>query len=274
MDKKPADARQRHLAILTEYDGSAFNGWQSQARGRTIQQTLIHVLEKLTGQQGIKLYGSSRTDAGVHARGHVSHFCTKTSIPANRLPLAMNSLLPPDLAVLAACDMDAGFHAQFHAVGKIYSYEIWNHTSKPAIDRNRVSHVPGPLDTDKIQRAIPALIGRKSFSAFVDTGSCDRNPVRTVYDLTMKVNGPRVTFTVHGDGFLYHMVRILAGTLVAVGQGKIDVDALPELIETGDRKLTGKTMPPQGLYLERVLYNPPLFDYYFDQIEPARSEKQ
>lgn len=254
----------RHLAILTEYDGSAFNGWQAQARGRTVQQTLVHALEELTGETGIVLYGCSRTDSGVHARGHVSHFRSATRIPLDRLPLAMNSLLPADLSVLAACEVAEDFHAQYHARGKIYTYRIWNHTNRPAIDRHRLCHVPGPLDFAALSAAIPCLVGRRDFSSFMDTGSCDRDPVRTLYSLDTIIEGPCLTLRFHGDGFLYHMIRIMTGTLLAVAQGKISVDSLPKLIEAGDRRAMGKTMPPQGLCLERVLYDPPLFDDYFE----------
>lgn len=262
----------RHLALLTEYDGSAFNGWQAQARGRTVQQTLVAALEKITGECGIVLYGSSRTDSGVHARGHVSHFRSETRIPADKLPLAMNSLLPPDISVLSACDTDADFHAQYHAQGKIYTYQIWNHAIRPAIDRFRCSHVPGPLDLDALAVAIPCLVGKHDFSAFTDTGSCERNPVRTLFSLKLNVAGPRISLQFHGDGFLYHMIRILAGTLLAVAQGKINGEDLPDLIVAGDRKRVGKTMPPQGLCLERVIYDPPLFDDYY-QMTALKGER-
>lgn len=253
----------RHLAMLTEYDGSCFNGWQAQAQGRTVQQTLAAAIEQLTGEANILLTGSSRTDSGVHARGHVSHFRSDTSIPADKLPLAINSRLPADVAVLATCDVADDFHAQYHARGKIYTYQIWNHVSRPVIDRLRCSHVPGPLDLEALTKAIPCLIGKRDFTAFMDTGSCDRNPVRTLYDLKLTTNGPLLTLSFHGDGFLYHMIRIMTGTLIAVAQGKIRIGELPGLIAAADRRRMGKTMPPQGLCLERVFYDPPLFDDYF-----------
>ena len=255
----------RHLAILTEYDGSSFNGWQAQARGRTVQQTLVAALEELLGERSIVLTGSSRTDSGVHARGHVSHFRSDTRIPADKLPLAMNNRLPSDLSVLAACDVHDDFHAQYHALGKIYTYRIWNHASRPAIDRLRLCHVPGPLDLDTMYSALPYLVGRRDFSAFMDTGSRERNPVRTLFSLKLDIDGPRLTLRFHGDGFLYHMIRVMTGTLLAVAQGKISISDLPDLIADGDRKKLGKTMPPQGLCLERVLYDPPLFDDFFQQ---------
>lgn len=258
-------AHQRHLAILTEYDGSAFNGWQAQARGRTVQQTLQQAISELTGEAPPVLIGCSRTDSGVHARGHVSHFRSSLRIPVEKIPLAMNSHLPSDLSVLAACEVADDFHAQYHAQGKIYTYRIWNHASRPAIDRFRCCHVPGSLDLNALGAAIPCLTGKRDFSAFMDTGSCDRNPVRTLYSISLAIDGPRLILRFHGDGFLYHMIRILAGTLVAVAQGKIAVADLPALVQGGDRRLTGKTMPPQGLCLERVLYYPPLFDDFFLQ---------
>ncbi len=265
MNNKPVAPPTRHLAILTEYDGTAFNGWQSQALGRTVQQTLAHALAELTGEADLVLYGSSRTDAGVHARGHVSHFRTTSRIPATKLPLAMNSHLPDDLSVQAAVEVAADFHAQYHAIGKIYTYRIWNHATRPAIDRNRVCHVPVALDLALMRQALPALVGRHNYAAFRDTGSIERNPVRTLQDVALAIDGPRITLTFQGDGFLYHMVRILAGTLVAVGQGKLPPDAVTELLISGERKLAGKTMPPEGLCLERVLYDPPLFDEFFQQ---------
>ncbi len=255
----------RHIALLTEYDGSHFCGWQTQANGRTVQETIEKVLGKLSGTDKVHLRGCSRTDSGVHARGHVSHFKTTISIPAERLPLAMNSLLPDDVSVLSAVDVSEDFHAQYHAQAKIYSYQIWNHPIRPAIDRLRVSHVPGPLDLDQIKLAIPHLIGRHDFSALMDTGSCDRDPTRTLKDIQIQVDGPLIILQYCGDGFLYHMVRILTGTLIAVGQGKIAIGDLPGLIRRGDRRLMGKTMPPQGLYLERVIYEPPLFESWFEE---------
>lgn len=261
--------QQRHLALLTEYDGSAFNGWQSQAIGRTVQQTLQKAIMELTGEKNLQLTGSSRTDSGVHARGHVSHFQTACGIPTAKFALALNSRLPDDVAVLAACEVESDFHARYHALSKIYTYRIWNHPCRPAIDRLRVAHVPCPLDHDLMLKAMPLLVGQHNFQAFCDTGSCVRNPVRTLQNLQLDVRGPLLTITVQGDGFLYHMVRILAGTLVAVAQGKIELDALPAIIAAGDRTLNGKTMPAQGLCLERVFYEPSLFDDYFSQMAKA-----
>jgi tRNA pseudouridine38-40 synthase len=250
----------RKLALLTEYDGTLFNGWQAQAKGRTVQQTLLKAIWELTGEDDLNLVGSSRTDAGVHARGHVSHFTTASTIPCDRLPLALNSHLPPDIAIRSACEVPADFHAQYSAQAKIYTYHFWVRRSRPALDRLQASHITGLFDVAAMQAALPALLGRHDFTAFMDAGSCERNPIRTIRDLSLTTTGPLTTLTVCGDGFLYHMVRILAGTLLAVGQHKLQPEDIPRILAGCDRKQAGKTMPPQGLCLERVLYNPPLFE--------------
>ncbi len=260
------ESSRRHIALLTEYDGTAFNGWQAQARGRTVQQTLQQALCELTGEDSIQLTGSSRTDAGVHACGHVSHFRTGSRIPVEKLHLALNSRLPDDVAVRAACAVAPDFHAQYHAIGKIYSYRIWNSASRPAYGRQQVCHVPGRLDPELMRRAAPALIGRHDFQAFMDVGSCDRNPIRTLQSLTIQTDGPLIVLRVQGDGFLYHMVRIIAGTLLLAAQGKLAPEDLPAILRRGDRTQAGKTMPPQGLCLEQVLYDPPLFAEYFPPV--------
>ena len=250
---------QRHIALLTEYDGSDFCGWQTQINGRTVQQTILQALQKLTGDNELRLTGCSRTDAGVHATGHVSHFATRCRIPADRLPLALNSHLPADVAVRDARDVDAGFHARYQALGKIYSYRIWHDPCRPAYGRRQVCHVPGPLDLDLMCRAMPCLLGRHDFRAFMDAGSCERNPVRTLSRISLNCRGPLIIIRVQGDGFLYHMVRILTGTLLLVAQGKMPPETMPDVLAGGSRKLAGKTMPPQGLCLEKVIYDPPLF---------------
>jgi tRNA pseudouridine38-40 synthase len=172
------------------------------------------------------------------------------------------------VAVLAAADVSEDFHAQYRAKGKSYSYTGSGTT--PA-DRlwiaYRVCHVPVKLDIEKIRQAMPLLVGRRDFSAFVGRqAAVTRNPVRTLSDVTLDADGPRLTFRFQGDGFLYHMIRILTGTLVAIGQNKLTGQDLPAIIAAGDRARSGKTMPPQGLCLERVYYDPPLFDDFFFQI--------
>jgi tRNA pseudouridine38-40 synthase len=254
------ETKTRKLALLTEYDGSLFNGWQAQAKGRTVQQTLLRALWELTGEDGLNLVGSSRTDAGVHARGHVSHVETGCRIPEERLPLALNSHLPPDIAVRDVCEVPPAFHAQYSALGKEYTYRYWTQRSRPALARLQASHVAGQFDLAAMRDALPYLVGQHDFTAFMDAGSCERNPVRTIQSLSLDRDGRLVVLTVRGDGFLYHMVRILAGTLLAVAQHKLQPDDMLRILAARDRKLAGKTMPPQGLCLERVFYDWPLFE--------------
>lgn len=259
----------KRLALLAEYDGSAFHGWQIQSSHRTVQQVLLQALIQLTSDAGLNLAGCSRTDAGVHARGHVSSFATASRIPLDRWPLALNSILPGDVCIKAAVAVPDDFHARHAAVGKIYSYQIWNHAIRPAIDRRRICHVPGRLDLALMAEALPRLIGQKDYRAFCDAGSPARTTLRTVQWIRLSVLGPKVRLLFRGDAFLYHMVRIMAGTILAVGQGKITVDQIETILQSGDRRLAGKTMPPEGLCLEHVFYQPELFGAWH---EPAQRE--
>jgi|LSQX01.1.fsa_nt_gb tRNA pseudouridine38-40 synthase len=255
------------LAILTEYDGSAFHGWQRQPRERSVQATLQQALSRLTGEQDLVLTGCSRTDAGVHARGHISSFSSSSAIPVKNWPLALNSVLPEDISVLAAREVPAGFSARFDAKGKVYSYSVWHAPVRPALDRRSLCHLPGNLDFNAMARALPFLTGRHDFKAFADQGSPARTTVRTVKEISLHKKGPLVRLYFTGDSFLYHMVRILAGTILAVGQGKLTPPDLPGIIKIGDRRAAGKTMPAHGLCLEHVFYEPALFGPWQLQLE-------
>ena len=250
----------RHLALLTEYDGSSFFGWQIQKGQRTVQQVLRDALIQLTDERdGLVLTGCSRTDTGVHARGHVSDFKAHTRIPTVKFHLALNSVLPKDVSVLAACEVPDGFNARFAARGKVYTYRIWNAASRPAMERHRACHVPGSLDLDTMAQAMRLLTGRWDFRAFRDSGASSKTTIRTLTRIALCVQDPLITLTFEGDGFLYHMVRILAGTLLAVAQGRLQPEQVAGLLESGDRKQAGMTMPPEGLCLEKVIYEPDLF---------------
>ncbi len=257
--KEPDPGTIHNLALLSEYDGTAFCGWQIQNGQRTVQQVLRDALIRLTGETDLQLTGCSRTDAGVHARGHVSHFHTRSRIPVDRFPLALNSVLPPDLSVKAASLVYTGFNARFAARAKTYTYRIWNRPARPAIGRNQVCHVPGQLDLTAVRQTLPILTGCHDFKAFRDTGGNNRSTVRNLFRIELAAEGPLIVLTYHGDGFLYHMVRVITGTLVAVAQGKLTPEQVAGILAGGDRRLAGKTMPPQGLCLEEVFYDPPLF---------------
>jgi tRNA pseudouridine38-40 synthase len=259
-DGKPMeDCDRKRLALLTEYDGSAFFGWQIQSAHRTVQQVLRQALIRLTGEDDLNLVGCSRTDTGVHARGHVSHFTTSSRIPVDRWSLALNSVLPADICVHATSLVPDDFNARYRASGKLYSYRIWNHPVRPAIDRHRTCHVPGRLDLVAMTGALPYFTGYKDYRAFCDAGSSAKTTWRTVERIRLMAWDSELRIYFQGDGFLYHMVRIMAGTLLAVGQGKLTAERIDAIIQSGDRRLAGKTMPPEGLCLEHVFYQPEIF---------------
>ncbi|NLW10966.1 MAG: tRNA pseudouridine(38-40) synthase TruA [Clostridiaceae bacterium] len=249
----------RNIALLTEYDGSVYHGWQFQDNAASVQQTIQDSWLELTGEK-MSLTSSSRTDAGVSARAHVSNFLTSLSIPAERVPLALNSVLPEAISIRAAAEVDPKFNSRVSPTGKRYCYRYWLGSVRPALMRHLTAHVPGPLDIERMRAALPALTGKHDFTCMMDQGSVRRNTVRTIHDLSLKQEGKLLTLTVDGDGFLYHMIRILAGTLLYIGQGKLNDSDLPAAFAAGDRKLTGMTMPAQGLCLEWVYYDPPIFD--------------
>lgn len=250
--------RIRRIAILIEYDGSRFHGWQIQDRQRTVQQVLTDALAGLLGHP-IRLIGCSRTDTGVHALEHVSHFSTIGTIPAERLPFALNSRLPADLTVHAAANVGPDFHARYGTVAKTYRYLIHLSRTPSALLAGRAACLPTPLDTAAMQTAAGHLLGEHDFSAFKDAGNESPKTTRRLDRITVYEKDRLITIEICGNGFLYHMVRIIAGTLIAVGQGKIQPDAIPDMIQSCDRRQAGKTMPACGLYLTRVEYDPPVF---------------
>ena len=260
-NSRPAEENKAiRMALLTEYDGTDFSGFQRQNNGRSVQQVLEKALSKLYGRP-VSIYGCSRTDAGVHARAHVSHADVPFLIPPEKLPLAMNTLLPADVSVLKAVVVTEDFHARFSSMGKEYVYRIWNSSVRPAMDRRYIAHVPGKINIDAMKAAAAALEGRHDFSAFFAQTDKYVNPVRTMDMIRVQEHedSPLIEITVRGKSFLYNMVRILAGTIVYAGQGKIDPETIGERITGKDRRYAGKTMPAKGLTLEKVFYDPDPF---------------
>jgi tRNA pseudouridine38-40 synthase len=250
------------IALLVEYDGTDFSGFQLQKKDRSVQQVLEEAIFKVYGCR-TRVCGCSRTDAGVHARGDVSHVDVPLLIPNDKIPHALNAHLPEDVRVLCAQVVSPQFHARFDAAGKRYIYRIFNARIRPCLDRRNTAHVPGKLSVETMREAASRMTGTKDFSAFgaqVDDGRtvC---PIRTIrlVDVTQIPGSDIVEITVEGESFLYNMVRIMAGTLVYVGQGKIKPSEIEELFEKKDRRRTGKTMPASGLTLEKVFYEPPIF---------------
>ncbi|MPN18991.1 tRNA pseudouridine synthase A [bioreactor metagenome] len=198
--------------------------------------------------------GAGRTDAGVHAYGQVISFLTSGTIPAERIPLAARTILPDDIVVLSGEDVGPDFNARFSARGKIYIYRIFQNKLPDPFYRNYAWHIPKPLNVQAINNAAQVIVGTHDFSAFRAAGGDAKNPVRTIFEASCHAEGQMLEFKFWGNGFLYHMVRNLVGTLVDVGLGKIDQAGFAAILAGCDRKRAGVTAPPQGLYLQQVFY--------------------
>jgi tRNA pseudouridine38-40 synthase len=243
----------RTLRLIVEYDGTDFAGWQRQTGQTTVQGCLEKAFLDMTGQEVI-VRGAGRTDAGVHAEGQAASVEIASRIPNLGFLRGLNSHLPPEIAVLDVADMPTGFDARHHARGKIYRYQVWNHPVRSPKLARRTWHVYDPIDTDAMRRAATWLLGEHDFRAF-RSSDCDRkNTVRILRRITVHREGALVTVEVEGTAFLRNMVRILAGTLVAVGKGKMPADHVATLLRNGDRTQAGMTAPACGLTLVRVIY--------------------
>ena len=244
---------QRRFMLIVEYDGTAYCGWQRQQNGPSVQQALEEALSRLTGEP-IAVTGSSRTDAGVHAMGLCAHFDSATRIPAEKIAFALNTMLPEDVRIRESSLAPEGFHARYSAAGKVYRYRFYNSRHASAIGRQYAAHVPLVLDERRMHEEAQALCGTHDFEAFAASGSVVKSTVRTIYRVQVRRLGDEVELLVLGDGFLYNMVRIIAGTLMEVGTGKREPGAIAKAIETRDRLALGQTAPAKGLTLMRVLY--------------------
>ena len=244
----------RTIKLIIEYDGSNYLGWQVQPNGQTIQGVIQDRLKRLTGESS-QLIGSGRTDAGVHALGQVAHFKTESRMDANTFQRALNSLLPEDIVIRRAEEVDAEFHARRSARSKVYKYRILNRVTPPAIDRQYVWHVPQKLNLDEMKKATHGLVGEHDFSAFRSVGSSARSSVRNILRADWKRGkGGLLRLEIEATGFLKQMVRAIVGTLVEVGRGKISVQKFREILESKDRKKAGPTAPARGLFLKEVKY--------------------
>ncbi len=245
------------ILIRVSYDGTAYAGWQRQQNALAVQQVLEEALRKLTGEP-IVVTGSSRTDAGVHALGQCVHFDTTSRIPADKYPFALNTMLPNDIRVLAGMDIDSDFHARFDAKGKCYTYRIHNASHASALYRNITAHVPQKLDLERMQRSLPCLLGTHDFAAFQASGGTAKTTIRTIESVQLTQTGDELTLLVRGNAFLYNMVRIIAGTLMDIGMGRLEEDAFQKALDTCDRLKLGITAPASGLELTQVFYQLPL----------------
>ena len=243
----------RNIALRLKYDGSRYHGWQVQKNDITVCQTMEEALEKVCGHP-VKLVGCGRTDAGVHALRYCANFKSDCRIPLDRLPLAINSRLPGDIAVVAAAEAPEDFNAIGSCIKKEYIYKIHNSNIRDPFWEKRVCFYPQHLDMELMQRAAKAFEGTHDFKAVRSEGTQTKTTVRTVYWCRAEKEGDIITVSICANGFLYNMCRAMVGTMVYASYGKLLPEEIPLLLEKGDRRLTGPTMPPQGLYLNRVWY--------------------
>ena len=246
----------RNFKVICEYDGSGFSGWQTQAQGeRTVQGELEAVLLKVF-KKPVRVIASGRTDSGVHAQGQVVSFKAETRMKPLEIGRALNSLLPSDIAVLKAEEVNSDFHAQYSVKEKTYRYTVLTRKYRSVFLRDRVYFYPYPLMLTRMRQAAQYLVGRhdfKSFQAF-DPLRAERQTVRTIKKIAIKKEGDLMTIDVTADGFLYKMVRNIAGTLLAVGAGQLPLNEVPKILRAKNRQRAGDTAPAEGLCLMAVKY--------------------
>jgi len=257
--------------LTLEYDGADFEGWQSQPSGhRTVQDTLETALARVTGER-VRVTGSGRTDAGVHAEGQVASVRLTSERAPEALCGALNGVLPPDLAVLALEPADEGFDARRRATGKLYRYSIWNGPVRAPLRRRRALCLRRPLDVAAMARAAADLVGHHDFSSFRAAGSNVTTSTRTLRRLDLEGGPPgALELWFEGSGFLRHMVRNLAGTLLEVGSGRRDPGSMPTLLAARERSRAGPTAPAHALTLVSVHYPPPPPGAGPDSLETSR----
>jgi tRNA pseudouridine38-40 synthase len=243
----------RNIKLTLAYDGTGFAGFQRQRVERTVQAVVEDELARLTGEQ-IRLTGAGRTDAGVHALAQVINFHTAYEIETARYIPALNSLLPPDVAVTAAEEVPDAFNARRSAKRKTYHYRIWRSPARPVFERDRVYHFKRRLDLPAMAEATALIVGRHDFAGFCSAGSAVRTSTREIFEARWEEQGGVLAFTVTADGFLYRMVRNLVGSLLEVGLGKRSPGWLEEILAGRDRRAAGPCVPPGGLFLVKVEY--------------------
>lgn len=243
----------KNIKLIIEYDGKNYSGWQRQKNVMTIQQKLEDVISEIT-RENIEVIGCSRTDAGVHAKAFVGNFITESTIPSEKFKLAINQKLPKDIVILNSEKVDLEFHSRFHSKGKTYLYNILNRQERPVINRDYAYHFNKVLDIDSMIEGSKYFLGTHEFDSFKSTGSSVQSTERTIYNLDIYKDEQNIKIQVTGDGFLYNMVRIIVGTLLDIGIGKISPEAIKDIIIAKDRTKAGRVVPAHGLYLQQVYY--------------------
>jgi tRNA pseudouridine38-40 synthase len=243
----------QNLKLTLEYDGSAYHGWQVQPELPTIQAALEETVKRISGEE-VRVIGAGRTDAGVHALGQVANFRTSKGLALDTWRRALNGLLPPDIVVRRVEPASDEFDARRSATQKTYRYSIWNAPFPSALERHCVLHVPDPLDVASMAAGAASLIGEHDFSAFRAADDSPPRPVRRVLEARFAPEANRLHFVITGNGFLKHMIRIIVGTLIEVGRGKLSPEDLEQILHSKDRQRAGRTAPPHGLCLMEVMY--------------------
>lgn len=242
----------RNIKIEIQYNGFNYCGWQQQPDSLGIQGTIEKAIYEIT-RENVKIIGSGRTDAGVHALGQVANFNLMSSIPVDKIPNALNSKLPKDISVVKCEEVSSKFHSRYSAQGKRYRYLIHNSIYRTPIYKDISYHVKYELDFEKMCKESKKLIGTYDFKGFMSSGSSVKDTIRTIYDVSLTKEEDLIVFEVEGNGFLYNMVRILVGTLVDIGRGRIKEDMF-EIINAKSRSKCGHTAPAHGLFLKKVDY--------------------
>lgn len=245
----------RNYRAVLQYEGTRYQGWQKQVTtDNTIQGKLEALLTKMAGES-VEVNSSGRTDAGVHAYGQVISFSCNTNMSPEEIRDYMNQYLPEDIGVLSVAIAGERFHARLNATGKIYCYRVLNSSIPSVFDRKYVFQVPERLDLEAIRKGISYLEGKHDFKAFTAKKNTKKSTVRTIYEIKMEQRGEELVFIFYGDGFLYHMVRILMGTLLEIGQHRRTPESILEAYATGERVKAGFLAPAQGLALMQVFYD-------------------
>ena len=243
----------RNIKLIIEYDGKDFNGWQKQPNKLNIQGEIERAIKEITGED-VELNASGRTDAGVHALGQVANFKTNSNIPVEKIPIALNTKLKRSIRILLAEEVEESFHSRYNCKKKTYRYVINNSENGTAIYRDLEYNFSQKLDVGKMKNAAQYFVGEHDFKGFKASGTSAKSSVRTIYKADVYKENEKVIIELTGNGFLYNMVRIISGTLIEVGVGKILPEEIQDIIKSGKRERAGKTLPPQGLYLVRVEY--------------------
>ncbi len=244
----------RRIRLKVAYDGTSYCGWQIQPNGITIEEVLNRCISKLTGEE-IRIIGASRTDSGVHALGNVCVFDTESRIPGDRFSYALNQKLPDDIVIVESTEVSADWHPRYQdEITKTYEYHIYNAKVQNPLRTRFSTFVSYPMDVEKMREGAKYLLGEHDFTSFCNIRTNTQDTVRTIYSLDILQEGADITLRVTGNGFLYNMVRIIAGTLIRVGRGLYEPEKIGEILDAKKHTSEGATAPPNGLVLVEICY--------------------